>query len=286
MAYHDLPRLYCFSLGDFHNFEKCYFDFLIKHHLQKRYELEEGNDNQAIGNLLDLVMKIIHRTGAYHQNLDYILTFIFKAAEGEMRDKVARTGPKSFYGATIPFLTEENINIAKEVFKKYYQERKGKFNEALLKEKFWECLLDSSTSSGQKVLKVWGGPDALELGEDGTPEVVDYKFFEDAQKGKNNLDMNLMPKLYTLLCAQELLKLGHQQARFRIRSWTNPGDESLYEEFELGNVILLKDFFRHKIEKILAMTEISFCDKPYCKACNSEQRQMWIRELKAQFNLS
>lgn len=280
MAYNDIPRINCFSLGDFHNFEKCYFDFLVRHHLQKRYELEEGNKNQAIGNLLDLVMKIIHRAKAYNQSLDYILTSIFKAAEGEIRDKVERAGPKSFYGATIPFLTKENISTAKEVFKKYYEAREGKLNKAVVKEKFWECLLEGSPPAGG--LKVWGGPDALELGEDGVVEIIDYKYFEDHQKGRDNLDMDMAPKLYTLLCAQELLKSGHQKARFRIRSWTNPGDESLYEEFDLENVALLKDFFRHKIEKILSVTEISFCGKPYCKACNSDQKEVWLKELRAQ----
>lgn len=146
MAFNDLDRIYCFSLGDFHNFEKCYFNFLVKHHLQKRYEIEEGNKNQAIGNLLDLVMKIIHRAKAYNQPLDYILNAIFKAAENEMRDKVERAGARSFYGATIPFLTEETKTLAKEVFKRYYESRKGKINKVVLNEKFWECMLEGEKS--------------------------------------------------------------------------------------------------------------------------------------------
>lgn len=280
MAFNTLDRIYCFSLGDFHQFEKCFFGFLVKHHLQKRYELEEGNKNQAIGNILDLVMKIIHRTKAYHQSLDYILTAVFKAAEDEMRAKVERAGPKSFYSATIPFLTEENINYAKEVFQRYYEGRKGKINKSILGEKFWECILE-----GEQLLKIWGGPDALELGDDGVPEIVDYKYFEDYQKGKDNLDMDLMPKLYTLLCAQELLKAGYKKSKFRVRSWTDPLDEFLYEEFDLANINLLKDFFRHKIEKILSVTEVTFCEKPYCKACKSEQRESWLKQLQIQFNL-
>ena len=61
VAFDDIPRINCFSLGDFHNFEKCFFGFLVKHHLQKRYEIEEGNVNQTIGTLLDLVIKIIYK---------------------------------------------------------------------------------------------------------------------------------------------------------------------------------------------------------------------------------
>jgi len=243
--------------------------------LQKRYELEEGNKNQAIGNLLDLVMKIIHRTKAYSQPLDYILNTIFKAAEGEMRDKVERAGSKSFYGTTIPFLTEETISKAKEVFKRYYELRTGKINKVVLDEKFWECILE-----GSQLFKIWGGPDALEMGEDGIAEIVDYKYFEDPQKGKENLDMDLAPKLYTLLCSSELSKLEYKKVRFRIRSWNDPLDESLYEEFDLQIVANLKDFFRLKIEKILGITELKFCEKPYCKACNSTQKQDWIKQLK------
>lgn len=275
MAFNDLDRIYCFSLGDFRSFEKCYFNFLVRHHLQKRYELEEGNKNQAIGNLLDLVIKIIHRSKAYTQPLDYILITLFKAAENEIKDKVERSGDKSFYGATIPFLTEETVNLAKEVFKRYFKGRKGKINKALLDERFWECILE-----GSQLFKLWGGPDALEMGDDGVAEIVDYKYFEDPQKGKEGLDMDLAPKLYTLLCCRELLKLGHKKARFRIRSWNDPLDESLYEEFDLETVANLKDFFKYKIKKILSVTELSFCGKPWCKACNSTQKEEWIKQLK------
>lgn len=280
MAFDDLPRIYCFSLGDFHNFEKCFFDFLVRHHLQKRYELEEGNKNQAIGNLLDLVIKIIHKSKAYDQSLDYILTSIFKAAENEIRQKVERAGSKSFYGATLPFLINENISEAKEIFKRYYQARKGKFNNSVINEKFWECTLE-----GEQLLKIWGGPDAMEFGEDGIVEIVDYKF-RGGQIDNQTYDLDLMPKVYTLLCAEELIKLGYNKVRVRIRLWHKPLEESLYEEFDLQVVANLKDFFRHKIGKILSVTEITFCEKPYCKACNSEQKEVWLKELKTQFNFS
>lgn len=270
-----IDRIYCFSLGDFRSFENCFFGFLVKHHLQKKYEIEEGSFNSAVGCLLDLAIKKLHISKAYDQPLNYLLTALFKAAENDIREQAEREGPHSFYGSTVKFLTPEALQKAQEVFKNYYEKRKGKINRALLNQRFWQCLLE-----GEKLLKVWGGPDTLELGDDGVAEIVDYKYFEDAEKGKNNLDMDLMPKLYTLLCSEELLKAGYKKTRFRVRSWNDPLDESLYEEFDLQMVTNLKDFFRHKIEKILSITEITFCSKPYCRACNSEQKQVWLKELK------
>lgn len=275
MAFNDVNRIYCFSLGDFHDFEKCYFSFLVKHHLQKKYELTEGSFNSAVGSLLDLAIKKLHLSKAYDQPLDYLLNSLFKAAENDIKEAAQREGPYSFYGSTVKFLTAEAKLKAQQVFKNYYQKRQGKINRAILNKRFWECILE-----GEKTFKIWGGPDTLEMGEDGIAEIVDYKYFEDAQKGRNNLDMDLMPKLYTLLCSAELIKSGYKKARFRVRSWTDPLDESLYEEFELENVSLLKDFFRHKIGKILSVSEISFCDKNYCRACNAAQKEEWIKLLK------
>lgn len=281
MAFNDVKRIYCFSLGDFHDFEKCYFSFLVKHHLQKKYEIAEGSFNSAVGSLLDLAIKKLHLSKAYHQPLDYLLSSLFKAAESDIREASEREGPHSFYGSTVKFLTDEALEKARDIFKNYFLRRKGKINKAILNKKFWECVLE-----GEKVFKIWGGPDTLEMGEDGIPEIVDYKYFEDAQKGRDNLDMDLMPKLYTLLCASELLKIGYKRVRFRVRSWTDPLDESLYEEFDLQTTSLLKDYFKHKISKILSVSEISFCGKAYCKACNCDQKTEWIKKLQTEFNLS
>lgn len=254
---------------------------MVKHHLQKKYELAESNETMAIGCLLDLAIKKLHLSKAYDQPLDYLLSSLFKAAENDIRQQAEKEGLKSFYGATVKFLTPEVMKKAQDVFKNYYQKRNGKINKAILNKRFWEILLE-----GDQLFKIWGGPDALELGDDGVPEIVDYKYFEDHQKGRENLDMDLMPKLYTLLCASELGKLGYRKVRFRVRSWTDPEDESLYEEFELENINLLKDFFKQKIEKILSVTEINFCEKAYCKSCKSDQRESWIKQLQVQFNFS
>ena len=280
MAKDYIPRQHCFSASDFRYFEKCFFGFLVRHHLQKKYELEEGSANQAVGNILDLVIKKLHASKAYNQPLDYLLNALFKAAENDIREAVLREGSRSFYGASAKFLTPENIKKAQGVFKNYYLKRGGKINRQILSNRFWECILE-----GGKLFKIWGGPDALELGDDGVIEVVDYKYFE-RQESKDFLDMDLLPKIYTLLCAEELKKSGFTKARFRIRLWQEPGNGNLYEEFELEAIGNIKDYLRLKIEKILSINEITFCNMPYCKACSSAQRESWIRQLSTQFNFS
>ena len=131
----------------------------------------------------------------------------------------------------------------------------------------------------EQPLKLWGGPDAIEMGEDNIPEIVDYKYFGDVEKGKANLDMDLMPKVYTLLCAKDLKQAGFDKARFRVGLWQEPDDESMYEEFDLEQAINLEDYFKDKIQRILRTSELSFCERDWCKVCKSEKRQEWITEL-------
>ncbi|MCL4366770.1 PD-(D/E)XK nuclease family protein [Patescibacteria group bacterium] len=276
----DIPRVRSFSLGDFHDFDRCVFRFFVNHHLEKKYELAEGNVNQAIGSLLDLAIKKVHQTKAYDQPIEYLENLV-KAAETEMRTDVLQRGRNSFYGAQIDFLTEETSQKAKEVFKKYYQGLIGKYQPLVLTpttkklRPFWKVVIKE-----EKPVQLWGGPDAIERGGDGIPEVVDYKYMEDLQKGVGNLDMDLMPKIYILLTAQELLEVGFAKARFVVRLWQDPGNNSYYEEFNLNNKQFLEDFFQEKIDKILRTTSLTFCDKDFCPACKSPHRQQWIAQLK------
>lgn len=279
MAFDDTPKTNCFSLGDFHDFNRCIFAFFVKHHLGKKYELAEGNINQAIGSLLDLSIKKLHRAQAYNQPPEYLQNLV-KAAEVEMREDVSRKGKNSFFGAQIEFLTPEAIEKAKQIFKKYCESKHGKFKKMVKtpitqKQKpFWERVIP-----GEEPLKLWGGPDAIEMGEDGIPEIVDYKYFEDLDRGKTNLDMDLMPKVYTLLCATDLKNTGFDKARFKVRFWEDPEDESFYEEFDLGQDINLEDFFKDMIQRILRTKELTFCERDWCKVCKSEKREIWIKEL-------
>jgi hypothetical protein len=270
-----IPRYRCFSLSDFKEFERCNFSFFVKHHLQKKYELAEGSENQALGSLLDLSIKRIHNNRMYGQPIDVLLNVV-KASELEMRDK-AKKGTDSFYGAQIPFLTEELIDKAKGILRSYHQAIGGRFQKALSGDRFWDYQIVATDGEG---LKLWGGPDTIEEGEDGIPEVTDYKYFSDNEKGKDNLEWDLMPKLYVLLTALELQRMGYKKARFKIRCWQDPKDNSLFEEFDLSIVSNFEEFFKEKIERILRTTEITFCEKAYCKACRGDLREQWVNEWK------
>lgn len=280
MAWDDIPRTHSFSLGDFNDFDRCVFRFFVNHHLEKKYELAEGNVNQTIGTLLDLAIKKLHAAKAYGQPVSYLQNLI-KAAENEIREDVKNRGKNSFYGAQIPFLTEDVISQAKEVFKSYYQGLGGNVKRSVATQTlkkprpFWKKVI-----AGERPMQIWGGPDAIEMGADGMPEVVDYKYFGDLEAGSSNLDMDLMPKVYTLLCAGELASLGYTQARFVVRLWQDPKNDSFYEEFDLSNIPNWEAFFKDKMERILKTKDLSFCEKDYCQACQSPQREEWIKQLK------
>lgn len=279
MSFDDIPRLHSFSLGDFHDFDFCVFRFFVNHHLQKKYQLAESNPNQAIGSLLDLTIKKLHQTKAYNQPVEYLINLV-KLAENDIRTDVNERGTNSFYGALIPFLTPEIIMRAQNVFKDYYQGIQGKFRPLVVTDTmkrlkpFWKYIIQTTPSPVQ----IWGGPDAIELGNDGVPEIVDYKYREK-EENQSKIDMDLMPKVYVLLCARELQELGYSKARFKVKFWSDPKNESFYEEFDLLNMANLGSFFKEKIDRILRTQELSFCGKDFCKVCKHPQREEWIKEL-------
>lgn len=280
MAWDKMPRTHCFSLGDFHDFEFCPFGFFVKHHLQKKYELAEGNENQAIGTLLDLTIKKLHQNKAYNQPVDYLVNLV-KAAAADVKSDVAQTGRSSFYGVQLPFLTAEVILKAQKIFKNYHQTIEGKYQPLVLTptlkriKPFWKHVI----SSGPKPLQLWGGPDVIELGIDGVPEIIDYKYRD--KESQVNTDMDLMPKVYTLLCAKELLEMSFNKARFKVKFWLDPLNEEFYEEFDLANMLNLELFLKDKIERILRTTELNFCNKEHCKVCKSDQKEQWVAQLKS-----
>lgn len=279
MAWDNIPRTHSFSLGDFHDFDRCVFRFFVNHHLQKKYELAEGNENQAIGVLLDLAIKKLHSSKAYHQPVDYLPNFI-RAAEIEIKNTVAKQGLASFYGSSVQFLTPEVIKKAQEIFKSYHQNLNGQVKQMVVTpilrgpKPFWKRVI-----GGNNQLQLWGGPDSIEMGEDGVPEVVDYKYLDKGADAMDRLDMDLMPKLYILLCSEDLASCGHKKARFQVRFWHDPKNESFYEEFDLESVLNLENFFKDRMERILRTSELTFCEKDYCKPCKSPQRAEWIKEL-------
>lgn len=276
----DIPKLRSFSLGDFHDFERCSFSFFVRHHLEKKYELEEGSAVQTIGSLLDLAIKKFQSLSPLQQSM-HVIPALISSAAAQIRDEVqynkSQGRPRSFYSSQLVFLTPEVVQEATQVFQDYYRGVKGKIKKAIHKNRlkpFWkfDCF------DGQS-FRLWGGADAIELGGDNIPEVIDYKYYPEGSKSKDFLDLDLMSKLYVLLCAKELQEGGFSRARFKIRLWTEPADESLYEEFDLSSVKNLAEYFGDKVRRILGVTTLSFCDKPFCKVCQSEQRPAWIREL-------
>lgn len=275
----DIPRTRCFSLGDFHDFDYCPFRFFVNHHLEKKYELAEGSEALVLGSLLDLAIKKFHATRAYGMPAEQILVLI-KAAQTHIKDQAVKDGPKSFYGPLMPFLTSEVINKAQGVFKQYYQGVGGKFKIAIHKNKlkpFWKAVIQSP-----EPLVIWGGPDGIELGDDGIPEVVDYKLLQNRADAAEKLDMDLMPKVYTFLCAQELKELGYSKTRFKVRLWNDPKNESFYEEFDLLDMPNIEAFLKDKMERILRTSELGFCEKDWCKVCKSDKRKEWVKELQKQ----
>lgn len=291
MPFNDgIPRTHSFSLTDFHDFDFCPFRFFVFHHLGKKYELAEGSVNLALGSLLDETIKQFHITKSYGQPPLYIKNLV-KAARNKMLEKEARQTPPSFYSAIKPFLNDELCERASEVFINYYLTLDKKIKPSIDEVGFCEWIIKGDGG----VFKLWGGPDALEMGDDGIPEIVDYKLRETlsfnseeaqnyklhANKNKNSLDMDLMPKIYTLLVVKKLKEMGFNKARFIVRLWLDPKNKDYYEEFDLDSVVNFEEIFKGRINKILTTQELKFCEREFCKACSSDQRMLFLKELKA-----
>lgn len=275
MPFNDgIPRTHSFSLTDFHEFDHCPFRFFVFHHLGKKYEMAEGSRNLALGSLLDEAIKLFHKTKSYGQPPGYIKNLIF-AARNKMFEKEAKQSSPSFYSAIKEFLNDELCKEATDIFINYYLALNQKIKPAIDEVGFCEWVIESEDGS----FKLWGGPDTLEMGEDGIPEIVDYKFRENIEVGKDNMDMDLMPKIYTMLVSKKLLDKGFKKVRFVVRFWQDPLENNFFEEFDLEDVAKYEEIFRQRIEEIFNTTKIKFCEKDFCKACKSDQRILFIKEL-------
>jgi hypothetical protein len=277
MSFQDnVPRTNCFSLTDLHEFEFCPFRFFVYHQigLGKKYELSEGNFNMALGSLLDETIKLFHRSKAYALPPDYLKNLV-KAAEGKIKEKMVKNTGPSFFSLLEPFLTEELTLKANQILLNYHQALEGKIKQSLGEVEFSKWVINCN---GEKCA-LWGWPDTYELGEDGIPEVCDYKYREDIERGKDNMDMNLMPKAYILLASEYLLSKGYKKARFVVRFWTDPKETSFYEEFDLLEVAQFEEIFKQKILKIKQAKEFSFCEKPFCNVCNYTKKSDLIEQL-------
>lgn len=274
MARDFIPKIKGYSLSDFHDYDSCVFKFLVKHDLDKKYEIGKGSAQMALGVLLDKTIKNIHKRPAYDYPLKRLLKGVRFSAEEIKKEEQSKPRP-NFNTATVEFLSEDVILAAEQVLQNYYQQIEGKFKQKISDIGFYQTILDID---GDKY-KIWGGPDTLEMGEDGMPEIVDYKSRQDIAKGKQNMDMDLMPKLYTLLLSGDLLRKGFKKARFKVVFWQDPKDQSFAREFNLEDLSEVEELFKEKIKAILGSKIITFCMLPYCEACNSEKSEEYVAEL-------
>ncbi len=274
MSWNDgISKIRSFSLTDIHDYDSCVFRFLVRHHLEKKQEIDDSNSKMALGTILDESIKLYHLS-TVTTDPEY-LSFLVRGAVRHIRESVSAKGDKSFYFKHAQFISEELIDQAIAIFKNYFAALDGKIKKSLGRVGFCEYIMDSPTGK----IKLWGGPDTFEMGDDGMPEVVDYKYHEDPDKGAARLDMNLMPKIYMLLTSKFLKEKGFKRARFIVRQWTNPQNDGLFEEFDLETIDEIGDLIRQRIEGILANKTVQFCEKSWCRACQSAKRKEYIQQL-------
>lgn len=273
MAY--VPPLNGYSLTDFHDFDDCKFRFFVRHHLGKKYDIAKGSKQMALGVLLDRSIKEIHKYKGYKHPVDRLVNSI--KYSHDLIKKEEQTSPKhpNFNTAVVQFFDDDIVTMAEQVFRNYHAQIQGNFQQSLFHVDFCKWFLDVDNET----FVLWGGPDTVEMGKDGIPEVIDYKSRMDVGKGKKYMDMELMPKMYILLVAKELQKLGFQKARFKVVFWQDPLDESFSEVFDLNQLSDHEDIFRQRIKNIVKTSDYEYCAGQYCDACNYEERKAFIEEL-------
>lgn len=278
MARDYIPTINGYSLSDFHDYDQCVFKFLVKHQLQKKYEISKGSPQMALGVLLDRAIKEIHRNrdkGSYSAPIERLVNSVRYAAKLIKNEERTSGKHPNFSTAVVEFFTEDVILTAENILKNYLTEIKSNFRKAIEDIEFCKKVVEIDNEK----YVLWGGPDTLEEGADGLPEIIDYKSRQDIAKGKQNMDMDLMPKMYTLLLAQDLLDRGYKKARFKVVFWQDPKDESFSQDFDLEDLKEAEDLFKEKIKKITTNKEITFCMNQYCEACNSDKADEYVEIL-------
>lgn len=270
-----IPSTRKFAVSDFTTYDFCQLKFFVFKYLGKKYELSQGSPALSLGTVLDESIKKFHKAKAYGQPKEYLANIV-RAAVADIRERAAKNpDKKSFHSASAENINEELIEKAIKLFQEYYLARDSKINRSLGEVKFSKVPIEGT--DGQ--LMLWGWPDTYELGEDGVPEVVDYKSRENMSKGNLNLNMDLLSKAYILLSAEPMLKMGYQKAKFRIRFWQDPKEESYFEEFDLMDTEHFKEYFRDKMERILRSDEIVGCSSERCEVCGSPEKDALVKDL-------
>jgi hypothetical protein len=273
-----IPKINGYSLTDFHDFDECKFRFFVRHDLDHKYEIASGSEQMALGVILDRAIKEVHRNrekGSYKAPVERLVKSVRYAVK--LIQEEEKNSPKrpNFSTAVVGYFTEDVIVTAESIFKNYCEQMEGKFKQAIFDIGFCKWVL----KVGDQEFVLWGGPDTVEMGLDGIPEVIDYKSRQNITSGKTRMDMELMPKMYMLLTLNDLRKLGFKKARFKVIFWQDPQEETFFEEFDLSQVSELENIFADKIKIILDQKEIDCCGGKYCDACNSEKREEFIKEL-------
>jgi hypothetical protein len=280
--YRQVSKINSYSLTDFHDFEDCLFRFFVRHHLDKKYEIAKGSPQLSLGVLLDKSIKNIHKYKAYDKPVDRLIKSVRFSAKEIFEAEAKNPRKPNFDTQTVKFLNEDIIQAAESILGNYLEGIKGKVKPSLGEVGFCKRYVKID----DKYYILWGGPDTLEEGEDGIPEIVDYKSRQDIARGKENMDMDLMPKLYTLLVAEWLAGRGYKKARFCVRFWQDPKEDGFYKEFDLEKLEEHEEVFKGRIKKILKTIEASFCVTKFCDACNYDPRDSFINDLKNKFGIS
>lgn len=280
--YKSFSKIDGYSLTDLHDFKECTFRFFVRHHLDKKYQIAKGSSQMALGVILDQSIKNIHKAKAYGHPLEKLINVVSYSAKKLKEDEAKNPKKPNFNTAVVEFLTDDLITSAENVFRNYYQQIEGKFQKMVVEVGFCKWF---SEIDGEEYI-FWGGPDTVEMGDDGIPEIIDYKSRQDIGYGKQNMDMNLMPKMYTLLMSKELKKMGFKKARFMVKFWQDAKDRSFSLDFDLDNLKEDEELFKDIIRKIVKSKEFSFCGNKYCDACNHSDREKFAEELKEKFGLN
>lgn len=276
MPYQRITKLNSYSLTDFHDFDECLFRFFVRHHLDRKYEIATGSPKMALGVVLDQAIKNIHKYRAYNHPLDRILKVVRFSAQ-KIKEKEADNPRKpNFDSAVVPYLTEDVLIAAEQILKNYYEQINGKFQKSLMEVDFCKRVINIDGV----VFQLWGGPDTIELGSNGEIEIIDYKSRTDISRGKQNMDMNLMPRMYTLLVADKLLAKGYDKAKFVVKFWQDPLETNFVQNFDLNNLSEHEDLFKERIRKILTTRQVTFCGGKICDACNSDKSSLFTQELR------
>ncbi len=273
MAY--VPPINGYSITDFHDFDDCKFRFFVRHHLGKKYEIAKGSKQMALGVLLDRSIKEIHKYKGYKHPVDRLVNSIKYSRDLIRKEEKESKKRPNFNTAVVEFFDDDIVSAAEQVFRNFHNQIKGEFQQSLFHVDFCKWFLDVDNEK----YVLWGGPDAVEMGKDGIPEVIDYKSRMDVGKGKKYMDMDLMPKMYMLLTAKQLQQMGFEKARFKVVFWQDPRDESFCEEFNLGKLDECEEVFKSRIQNIVKTLDYEYCAGQYCDACNYEERNAFIDEL-------